>query len=121
MINNNPRVVFVARHAVWPHLDPGRLENLSSCLCSSGCSGTFFVVVVCVCVLVTEHIVFCRSCTVHGVVCCDLEMCLSRWFASSGVHVNDRVQGFPSRMWNRGDPADIVPLKNARGEFKSSL
>lgn len=49
MMNNNPRVVFVARLAVESHLDPGiRFENLSSCLCSSGCSGTFsFVVVVC--------------------------------------------------------------------------
>lgn len=116
MMNNNPRVVFVARLAVESHLDPGiRFENLSSCLCSSGCSGTFSVVVV-VCA-VREHTVFCLRSIVHGVVCCELRICLCRCFVSSDIHVNDSIQGFPSRMLNRRDAADIVNLKNAGGKF----
>lgn len=31
--------------------------------------------------------------------------------------MNDSIQGFPSRMLNRRDVADIVNLKNAGGKF----
>lgn len=114
MINNNPRVVFVARLTVGSHLDAGRFENLSSCLCSSGCSGRFsVVVVVVVCSERARRVLFKQHCLWS----CALRICLCRCFASSDILVNDRIQSFPSRMLDRRDMADIVKKKNASRKF----
>lgn len=104
MINNNPRVSFVARHQVGTHLDPGAFSEFKLLFVLLRLFWNIFVVVVVVVVVcaMREHVVFCLSRIVHGVVCCKLRICLCRWFASSDFR---RILGFPQQSvepWRDG-------------------